>query len=111
MLFEGILVELNSSHWGTGNVQIVQLTNPNLQAQFVDVEIANGPDLYIYLSNKSFFIGLYDTSGDFINLGILPYNSGRFSVEIPTNTDFGDIKSILIWCLQFSVLFSYAILS
>ena len=111
ILSTGTFVGIDSSHWGTGTVRIVQTENDELQVQFVNVEIANGPDLYIYLSNKSAFSGAFDTPGDYIDLGLLPYNKGRFSVNIPGSADIGDTMSVLIWCLQFTVVFTYAALS
>jgi hypothetical protein len=110
-LSSGSLEELDTSHWGQGTVRIVQLEGDDLQVQFVNVEIANGPDLYIYLSNKSTFTGPFDAAGDIIDLGLLPFNKGRFSVNIPGSEDISEVKSVLIWCLQFTVVFTYATLS
>ena len=105
---EGTFVELDSSHWGTGTVRLVKLADESHQIQFDNVEIANGPDLYVYLSNKSSFTGLYDDNGEIIDLGLLPYNKGRFSVDIPTSESVLNVNSVLIWCLQFNVIFTYA---
>jgi len=111
VLSSGSFVQFDTAHWGEGPVQIVQLENDDLQVQFDNVEIANGPDLYVYLSNKSIFYGTFDSPGDYIDLGLLPYNKGTFSIAIPESTDINDVKSILIWCLQFTVVFTYAALS
>jgi len=108
---EGNFVEIDTSHWGTGKVQIVQLVNGSLQLQFDRVEIANGPDLYVYLSNKISFTGIADTPGHYVDLGQLPYNEGRFSMAIPGSTNLTEVNSVLIWCLAFTVVFTYASLS
>ena len=79
--------------------------------QFVDVEIANGPDLYVYLSDKTFFSGIHDDPGNYIDLGFLPYNAGRFSMNIDNSTSLNNVSSVLIWCKQVSVAFTYASLS
>ncbi|MHA1123927.1 MAG: DM13 domain-containing protein, partial [Candidatus Heimdallarchaeota archaeon] len=102
---------IDTSHWGTGKVQIVQLVNGSLQLQFDRVEIANGPDLYVYLSNKTSITGIADSPGSFVDLGQLPYNEGRFSMDIPGSTNLAEVNSVLIWCLAFTVVFTYAILS
>jgi hypothetical protein len=110
-LLSGTFVEIDNSHWGRGPVNIVNLTDGSLQAQFVGVEIANGPDLYVYLSNKTTFTGIFDDEGGIVDLGLLPYNEGTFAVDIPGGIDLAEVKSVLIWCLQFTVVFTYASLS
>lgn len=107
---EGIFVEFDSGHYGRGTVQIVDLPNGDRRAQFIDVDIANGPDLYVYLSNKSTFSGIYDDPGNYISLGLLPYNSGNFSINT-LGASITNVNSVLIWCKQFSVAFTYAPLS
>ena len=111
ILSDGSFVEIDTSHWGTGKVQIVQLDNGSLQLQFDRVEIANGPDLYVYLSNKTTFTGIADNPGSYVDLGRLPYNEGRFSMSIPGSTNLAEVNSVLIWCLAFTVVFTYASLS
>lgn len=108
VLSDGILVEIEFNHWGIGKVQIVQLEDDSLEVQFIDVEVANGPNLYVYLSNKTSFSGIYDDYGEIIDLGLLPYNEGKFAVSIPDGSNISDIHSVLIWCKQFSVVFTYA---
>ena len=107
----GTLVEIDGSHYGHGVVNIVVIAGGSEQIQFVDVDIANGPDLYVYLSYKSTFSGTGDDPGTYLDLGLLPFNSGNFSVSIPTSVDTTPYNSVLIWCLQFSVVFTYASLS
>ena len=111
VLLEGTLVEFDTSHYGTGTVRIVEFIDGSREIQFVDVEIANGPDLYIYLSDKSSFSGIYDSPGTFISLGFLPHNAGNFSVNLHQSSSINNVNSILIWCRQFSVAFTYASLN
>ncbi len=86
-------------NWGNGTVQIIPLENLDVKVQFFEVKIANEPDLYVYLSNKSSFTGISDIPGDFINLGRLPYNQGNFSFGISLSINLEDVNSVLIWCL------------
>jgi hypothetical protein len=110
-LSSGTFVEIDSSHWGRGPVNIVNLTDGSLQVQFDGVEIADGPDLYVYLSNKTTFTGIFDDEGEIIDLGLLPFDEGTFAVDIPGGTNITNVNSVLIWCLQFTVVFTYATLS
>jgi hypothetical protein len=110
ILSEGNLVRIDNSHWGTGVVQIVQDDDGNYFVYFIDVEIASGPQLIVYLSDKPTFSGTNDSPGNYIDLGELPAQSGSFSVSIPTGTNIGLYKSVMIWCEPFSVVFTYATL-
>lgn len=110
VISEGNLVRIDSSHWGTGVVQIVQDEDGNYFVYFIDVEIASGPQLLVYLSDKPTFSGTNDSPGNYIDLGELPAQSGSFSVSIPSGTDIAQYKSVLIWCEPFSVVFTYATL-
>ncbi|MHA2260697.1 MAG: DM13 domain-containing protein [Promethearchaeota archaeon] len=111
IISEGTFVQIDTSHWGRGKAQIVYIAPDDLQVQLVEVEIASGPDLFVYLSDKSSFQGINDSPGNFINVGRLSSFKGNFSYNIPSGSDIGDIKAVLIWCRAFSVLFTYAILS
>ncbi len=111
-IYTGNLVKMDDAHFGSGEVQLIKYSNGSHAIYFIDVEIANGPALYVYLSKKSEFSGIYDSPGEFIDLGTLPAQSGTFEVKI--NDAFENIesyKSVLIWCLPFSVVFSYATLN
>jgi len=110
VLSEGDLVRIDNSHWGTGVVQIVQDEDGNYYVYFVDVEIASGPQLLVYLSDKPTFSGTNDSPGNYIDLGELPAQSGSFSVSIPPGTNISLYKSVMIWCEPFSVVFTYATL-
>jgi len=110
ILSEGNLVRIDNSHWGTGVVQIVQDDEGNYFVYFIDVEIASGPQLLVYLSDKPTFSGTNDDPGNYIDLGELPAQTGTFAVSIPAGTDIAKYKSALIWCEPFSVVFTYATL-
>lgn len=108
VLSEGEFVQIDSAHWGTGTVKVIQKENDNVELQFHNVEIANGPDLYVYLSDKSIFLGTDDNIGVISNLGALSFNQGNFTVPIDFNTDLDNVNSVLIYCFEYSVIFTYA---
>jgi hypothetical protein len=111
ILKTGNLVLLDDSHWGNGTVQLVEKADGSRAIYFIDVEIASGPDLYIYISNKSDFIGPTDTPGEFSNLGKLRAFRGTFEAHVSSSLNLGLINSVLIWCLSFTVVFTYASLT
>ena len=69
-----------------------------------DLNIVNGPDLYLVLSNKkpSFW------NMDYKIVGPLRANIGSFNLEVPKDIDFGDYKYLLIHCRMFSHTFASA---
>ncbi len=111
ILAEGELVRFDAAHWGEGKVRLFLKSNGNYYVSFVSVTINPGPDLYVYLSKKVSFSGPSDTPGEYLDLGKLPDNSGTFEVGITENIDPSDYKSVIIWCLPFSVVFTYATLT
>jgi len=69
--------------------------------RFEDFETINGPNLHIYLSSE---LG----DGDFVDLGKIRATKGSVNYEVPTGTDTTRYNKVLVWCVPFGVLFSYA---
>jgi hypothetical protein len=110
VLLSGSLQEVDTSHTGSGTVQLVHSDTGSQSIRFIDVSITSGPDLYVYLSKKSSFSGVDDDAGEYVSLGLTPAITGDFTVPIPDNIDGTDYASVLIWCQAYAVLFTYAIL-
>lgn len=110
VLLSGSLQDVDASHTGSGTVQLVQSDTGSQSIRFIDVSIISGPDLYVYLSKKSSFSGIYDDAGEYVSLGLTPAVTGSFTVSISDNIDGTDYASVLIWCQAFAVLFTYAVL-
>ena len=72
--------------------------------RFENFETINGPNLHIYLSSD---LG----SGDYIDLGKIKATKGNINYEVPEGTDLSKYNKVLVWCVPFRVLFSYADLS
>jgi hypothetical protein len=69
--------------------------------RFTDFETINGPLLHIWLSA--------DLKGlDYVDLGKIKATSGNVNYDIPENTDISKYNKVLVWCVPFKVLFSYA---
>jgi hypothetical protein len=69
--------------------------------RFEDFETINGPNLHIYLSSE---LG----DDDFLDLGKIKATKGNVNYEIPENVDLERYSKVLVWCVPFGVLFSYA---
>ena len=69
--------------------------------RFEDFETINGPNLHIYLSTE---LG----NGDFIDLGEIKGTKGSFNYNLDSSIDTEKYNKVLVWCVPFGVLFSFA---
>ncbi|MGV8142315.1 MAG: DM13 domain-containing protein [Candidatus Pacearchaeota archaeon] len=89
-----------SAHEVSGEVKMIGLPDEKRVLRFENLDTVNGPDLYIYLAT--------DTSAtDFVDLGEIKATKGNVNYDIPSGTDLEKYDTVLIWCKQFKVLFSY----
>ncbi|MCL1601323.1 MAG: DM13 domain-containing protein [Actinomycetia bacterium] len=71
-----------------------------------DTDIQNGPDLYIWLLEDDEYSG--GEPSEYIDLGKIKGNVGGQNYELPAEFDPDVHKSVLVWCLRFSVPFAAA---
>ena len=111
-LARGDLVRITPVDYGTGVVRIVGFDGASGTGafgrflRFENVEIAAAPDMYVYLSDRS-----DGKPGTFVDLGKLKATSGSFNYEIPSAVDLSAVRSVVVWCRQFSVTVTYATLA
>jgi hypothetical protein len=72
--------------------------------RFEDFETTNGPRLHIYLSAD---LG----ASDYVDLGKIKATKGNVNYELEESVDTEKYNKVLVWCVPFKVLFSYAELS
>ncbi len=101
-LRSGELVKINVADYGTGTLRIVR-TATGESLRFENVDIAGAPDTYVYLSDRT-----DGTPGKFTDLGRLKATNGSFSYAIPAGVDLAAVRSVVLWCRQFSVTITYA---
>jgi len=99
----GELMRINAADYGSGLVRIVKI-GPDRFLRFDDVDIAGAPDMYVYLSDRS-----DGQPGTFVDLGKLKATNGSFNYAIPTNVDITIVRSVVVWCRQFSVAVTFAV--
>ena len=104
---EGSFVEIDFIHKGSGRASLLESPGGHQILRLEeDFKVTNGPDLYVYLTKNPTPGKDKESLGDFINLGRLKGNEGSQNYEI--TEDFTDYRTVVIWCQQFGVLFSYA---
>lgn len=100
----GQFVGSDDFHFGRGDALIIE-TEPGVYTlRFENFSVRNGPDLFVYLSTDPTGENVEDS----LNLGELKATDGAFNYEIPADIDVSTIKSAVVWCRQFSVLFAHA---
>lgn len=88
------------AHGVSGSALVVE-SESSREIKFEDFETINGPNLHVYLAS--------DLNGeDYIDLGELKGTKGSFSYEIDKDIDLTKYNKVLVWCVPFKILFSYA---
>jgi len=109
ILKRGNFVDADFIHKGTGMAYILESPEGGKILRFENLDITNGPDLFVYLAETKTPTGDLKSLGNYIDLGRLKGNIGNQNYELPA--DITGYNSIVIWCKKFDVLFPYAILN
>jgi hypothetical protein len=106
----GSFIHANPSdpvHYGKGRVSVY----PRLVHLETDFEVGPGPKFHVYLvpdADITTATRVQDTM--YVDLGRLKAFSGGQNYAIPVGVDVRKYKSVVIWCEQFNVLISPALL-
>lgn len=84
----------------SGKVMVLE-TNGQRTLRLQDFQIANGPGLHVYLATEL-------SSRDFVDLGAIKATQGNVNYDVPDNVDLNKYDKVLVWCVPFGVIFSYA---
>ncbi|TQM83686.1 electron transfer DM13 [Saccharothrix saharensis] len=95
-------------HATTGSATLVRLPGGGHAVQFEALDTSDGPDLYVYLSDKPSDSPEAAFGSGFTNLGPLKANRGNQVYEVPAGTDLATVRSVVIWCKRFSAGFAVA---
>jgi hypothetical protein len=96
-------------HQASGSAILVSAADSTSIVRLEDLDVENGPDLYVYLSSaeaSNTNDGVFDD--DFVSLGRLKGNQGNQNYEVPSATDVQRYRSVVIWCKRFSTGFAVA---
>jgi hypothetical protein len=104
ILRSGDFVGADDFHFGRGDAHLIQTGPDSYVLRFENFSVRNGPDLYVYLSED---VGGGKVS-EMLNLGRLKATDGAFNYDIPASVDVAKVKSAVVWCRQFAVLFTHA---
>ena len=105
----GAFNEIDAIHKGRGDAILSRAADGRLVVQLSDFSVTNGPDLYVFLSRHPSPASDADVK-DGALLGKLKASDGVFSYETDAPMDAAQFKSVVIHCVRFRTLFSYATL-
>ena len=111
ILAGGDFTTIDAIHGANGKATIYQLPDNSRVLRFEDFQVTNGPDLHVILTRNGTPIKPEDVGADYVDLGNLKGSVGNQNYNIPSEVDFGVYKGVVIYCVQFSVIFSAADLS
>ena len=103
LALEGRFKGADDFHFGRGRARLIEVEPGRHVVRFEDFAVRNGPDLYVYLSPDA-----KGYSKQAVELGRLRATDGNFNTKVPEGTDVTGIRSVVIWCKQFSVQFAVA---
>jgi len=100
---------IDAVHKGEGTAALFKLPNGGRVLRLEGFRVTNGPDLFVYLSGHPAprDSGQLHEGGAF-EIARLKGNVGDQNYELPADLDLSAVKSVVIYCRQFSVVFSTA---
>lgn len=98
LLSQGVFMP--RAHEVMGNALLIE-NNGQKVLRFEDFDTVNGPNLHIWLSSS---LG----EDDYVDLGPIKATKGNVNYEVPAGVDIDRYDKVLVWCVPFGVLFSYA---
>lgn len=91
---------MSGAHTTQGKATV---NSEHTKLNFTNFKTDNGPVLNVYLAT--------DTSvTSYMDLGALKGIEGDYEYDLPNNVDLSTYKYVIIWCVEYSVNFGYAVL-
>ena len=92
------------------SAEVLELEDGSRIIRFEDLDVDNGPDLVVILSDRP-ITGADDyADGEWVSLGELKGNQGNQNYEIPADVDLSEWETVAIWCRRFNTTFNVAAL-
>ena len=99
----------DSFHKGSGAVTLYRLPSDGGLVRFEGLNVTNGPDLRVLVTSHPDPQTRADVhDSDYTEIGKLKGNKGDQNYDVSTDLDLSSIRSIVIYCAPFQVVFSVA---
>jgi hypothetical protein len=103
----GSFADRDQVHRGSGQAILGQTPQGTTVLRFESFSVTNGPDLHVFLS-RSPRPTSHDEVHDGVYVGKLKASEGAFNYELPAGTDTAAIRSVVVYCVPFRVIFTSA---
>ena len=101
--------DADSFHKGSGAVTLYRLPTGEGLVRFEGLSVTNGPDLRVLVTAHPDPMTRADVhDSDYTEIGKLKGNKGDQNYDVPADLDLSSIRSIVIYCAPFQVVFSVA---
>jgi len=100
---------VSQEHETSGTATVIELTDGRRTLRLEGFKTSNGPDLYVWLSEKKAGGNWFKYGGGRkAQLGELKANRGSHNYAIPADVELDGLRSVVIWCKRFHVAFGSA---
>jgi len=103
LALEGDWQGADDFHFAEGRALIVETAPGVYTLRVEDFSVRNGPDLFVYVSPEP-----EGGIAGAVKLGELKATDGAFNYEIPPGVTLEQLRSAVVWCDAFAVLFGHA---
>ena len=109
LLYQGVFVDGDSFHTGSGDVKVYRLEDGSLVLRLEDIEVRNGPDLNVIVTPSPTVSGRDDVRVEgHLDLGDLKGNIGSQNYDLPAEFAPPEEFSVVVFCVPFQVVFASA---
>jgi hypothetical protein len=98
----------DARHRASGALSVLRAANGEMTVRMIDMQVADGPDLFVYLVKEPDPLFPEDVSAEFTSLGKLQSLTGTQDYGIPAGVDIDDWGSVVVWCASFTTTFAVA---
>lgn len=107
----GQFADVSTRYQASGSAVIAQANDGRTVLQLTNFSVTPGPDLEVWLvADANPGSSSEVLASEWVSLGLLQSPNGDQAYEISSDIDISDYGSVVIWCEDFSVLFSVATL-
>ena len=112
IIMAGNFTTIDAMHRAEGTVSIYRFSETQRVLRLDPFSVTTGPDLHVLLSeHKAPRTSAEALLPTYVDLGILQSTSGAQNYEIPTETDLGRYRSVVIYSMSLNIVYSTATLN
>ena len=108
ILAEGRFRDADASHKGSGQATLIREADGGHVLRLENFQATKGPDLRLVASSHPDPRTKSQVHEGFLDLGKLKGNDGDYDYTLPAGSEAGAIKSVIVYCRAFGVIFAVA---